>query len=1010
MAAQSGSGSNQVILQVLLMTGAASLASNIYIVGRGVDMNYRFEFKTCTKAAGLLVMTLGSVSAYSQAPTQTGSEGARQETLEEIVVTGSSLRGVEPVGAAVTVIGAAAVDDNAVQTVQQLLQTTPQIWGMNGPGQGAFATFDASGLATPQIHGIGGANSSSTLTLIDGHRFPLMGVRRNLPDPNFIPPNAIQRVEVLAEGASSVYGSDAVAGVINFITHDRYEGLGLRVQTGFGDDYDTWSGSVSLGHRWDDGGAAVFYSYSDRSELLRMDRPLTMPDQTAHGGGNFLNYNCSPTSFQPAGDPLTYLYPYDGAGISGQANAPCTSLGNTALLPHEQRHSVMVKLDHQVSDRLSLNGDVVYSDRHNAGRGSVGSIAATVFGPGSGMGDQINPFFVAPQGTGATSGTVRFDADELFPEGAVVENAHEIFYAHGKANYDLTDNWRLSGFFVAGNAISQERRSGELCNSCLLRALNGSSNSNGNLAQPANPDLGIIVNNVPLTEDNAVDLWNPLASNRTSAAVMQQLTDSRNFQRVRQTIQQYNVALDGGLFSMPAGEVKVAVGADFVKLTADSEVAEPNGTGPSSLSSSYNAFLYERTTESVFAEVLIPVISDDMGVPGVRKLDFNVSGRYDYYDEWGGLTNPRYAFTWEVFDGFRLRGNYAESFVAPQFSTYGPDKLTGQDGRAVDNFFSRNGRIDLPISNFPEAALIPGCDAPGQEICVLGISGRPGFRIDGANPDVGPATGKSWAIGFDYLPSFAEGLSTRVTFWHTTLEDAAGAPPINIVANSTRFRDLIQVYPNGATPEQIEAFRLGYRQREPLDAGPQYFSVDFRNFNVYTVFVEGIDFDINYYRDLGWGSVHTGLTGTHRTRFDQTTGPGEPVFSILNKNRFIGTFPAIQTEMRAEIGVDVGAFRGKVFANYTGSYTFWGGGALNPLTTDNGIPTGGGDPVDSYTSVNLNLQYDLGGRLPGENTVFLDVDNLFDENPPFVNGSLGFDTFGAFPMGRIITIGLRSEF
>jgi iron complex outermembrane receptor protein len=966
------------------------------------------DCKARAGAIGLLVLLLGANSAHSQSQSQAGSE--QQETLEEIVVTGSSLRGVEPVGAAVITIGAAAVDDNAVQTVQQLLQTSPQIWGMNGPGQGAFGTFDASGLATPQIHGIGGANSSSTLTLIDGHRFPLMGVRRNLPDPNFIPPNAIQRVEILAEGASSIYGSDAVAGVINFITHDRYEGLGVRLQRGFGDEYDTWTGSLSLGHRWDDGGAALFYSYSDRGELLRKDRPLTMPDQRARGGRNFQNYNCAPATFQAAGDPQIYLFPYDGVGLSGQDNAPCEQDGNTALLPQEQRHSLMVKLDHRVSDRLRLNGDVVYSDRKNEGAGSVGTIAATVFGPGSGMGDQINPFFVAPQGTNATSGTVRFSAEEFFPEGSVIENGHEIFYAHGKADYDLTDNWRLSSFVVAGSAISLERRSGELCNACLLLALNGSTNSNGNLTQPANPDSGFVVNNVPLTEDNAIDLWNPLAGNRTSDAVMGQLTDSRNFQRVKQTIEQYNVTLDGGLFSLPAGELKVAVGADYVNLTADSEVAEPNGTGPSSLSSSYNAFLYERTTESLFAEVHIPVVSEGMGVPAMRKLDLNVSGRYDHYDEWGGLTNPRFAFTWEILDGLRVRGNYAESFVAPQFSTYGPDKLTGRDGRAVDNFLSRNGRVDLPIDNFPDAALIPGCDTPGQEICTLGIAGRPGMRIDGANPDVGPATGKSWAVGFDYLPSFAEGLSTSVTFWHTTLEDAAGAPPLNIVANSTRFRDLIKVYPNGATPAEIEAFRGEARQREPLDAGPIYFSVDFRNYNVYTVFVEGIDFDINYVHDVGWGLLHAGLNGTHKTRFDQTTGPGEPVFSILNKNRFIGTFPAIQTEMRAELGLDVGAFRGKLFANYSGSYTFWGGGALNPLETENGIPTGGGDPVGSYTALGLNLQYDLGNRLPGENTVYLDVDNLFDEDPPFVNGSTGFDSFGAFPMGRVITVGLRSDF
>ncbi len=970
------------------------------------------DFEKRLRVNTFLTLALSlSFSALSNAQSQDNTDAAaNSESIEEIVVTGSSIRGADPVGSNVVVIGADAVDDNAVQTVQELLQASPQIWGMNGPGQGAFATFDASGLAVPQIHGIGGANSSSTLSLIDGHRFPLMGVRRNLPDPNFIPPNAIERVEVIAEGASSIYGSDAVAGVINFITRREYEGLGLRLQTGFGDGYDTWTASVSAGHRWDDGGAAVFYSYSDRSGLLRRDRPLTLPDQRARGGRNFQNYNCAPATFQPAGQSLIYFHPYDGTGVSGQDNAVCEQDSFTDLIPDEQRHSLMVKVDHQVNDVLKLRGDVVYSERESFERENVGNIAATVFGPGSGMGDQINPFFVAPPGSTATSGTVRFMADELFPEGSNQTTGHEIFYAHGNADYDINDNWRLSGFVVAGNAISQEVVSGTLCNACLLLALNGTTNSNGDLTQPAIPNTDIYVSNLPLTVDNAVDLWNPLATNRTSPEVMARLTDSRRFQRVRQTIEQYSMKVDGGLFDVPAGELKVAVGVDYVKLTADSEVAEPNNTGPSSVSSSYNAFLYERTVESAFAEVLVPLVSEDMNIPGVRKLEFNISARYDHYDEFGGLTNPKYAFNWEIFDGLRLRANYAESFVAPQFSTYGPDKLSGKNGQAVDNFFSRNGRVDLPIDKFPEAALIPGCDAPGQAICTLGISGRPGFRIDGANPDVGPATGENWAVGIDYLPHFAEGFSSNITFWHTTLRGAAGSPPLTIVANSNLFHDLITVYPNGATPEQIEAFRGERRQREPLDAGPQYFSVDFRNFNVYTVFVEGIDFDLGYVRDFNWGTMHVGINGTHRTRFDQTTGPGEPVFSILNKNRYIGTFPAIQTEWRARFGVDIGKFSGKAFANHTASYTYWGSSALNPVVTENGIPVGGGDEVGAYTAVSLNLQYDLSDILPGESTVYVNVDNVFDEYPPFVNASAGFDSFGAFPMGRMVSVGLRAEF
>lgn len=937
------------------------------------------------------------------------SEDAEYEE-EAIIITGSSLRGAPAVGSNLISVGAEAIEDNAVQTVQELLQTVPQIWGSNASSQGAFGSFDASGLQVPQIHGLGGANSSSTLVVIDGHRFPPMGVRRNLPDPNFIPPNAIQRVEVLAEGASSIYGSDAVAGVLNFITKRRFSGLELSGQYGWADDYRKWSVSASAGHRWDDGGVAVFYSYSDRGDLLGADRPLTLPDQTARGGRNFGNFNCGPTSFQPTGSSLIYLYPYGaGDGIqNAQANAPCEQASVTALIPEEKRHSIMVKADHDVSDRLSVSGDMVYSIRHNDQRNSVGNVTATVFGPGSGREGQINPFFVAPEGTDATRGTVRFNGNELFPDGANVRSSIEVFYGSLNAEYEISDAWRVSAFVVAGMSISSEVRTGELCGACVNLALNGTPNGNGNLNQPAIPGTNVFVDNVPLTMDNALDIWNPRATNRTSPAVLAMIRDSRTFQRARQELQQYNLKVDGTLFALPAGDVRAAVGLDMVKLTNDSDVAEMNNTGPVSQGASYNSFLYERTVKSVFAEALIPVISEDMGVPLVRRLEFNVSGRYDHYDEFGSLFNPKFAFNWEIFDGLKIRGNYAESFVAPQFSTYGPDKLTGIRGRSVDTYFGpQNGTLVIPLDNYPDARGIPGCDAPGQVTCTLGTASIPGMRLEGANPDVGPATGKAWAIGADFTPPQVPGLSASVTYWHNTLEGAAGSPPLAIVVNSQAFRDLLTIYPNGATPEQIEAYRGGRRQNAPLNAGPVYFGLDFRNFNVYTVFVEGIDFDLHYRHRFGWGTVRGGVAGTYKTRFDQSSGPGEPVFSILNKSRYLGTFPSTRTDLRADLGVEVGPFKASAFANYTGGYTFFNANAINPVTTENGIPTGGGDKVKSYTSVSLNMQYDLADMLPVDATLILDVDNLFDAYPPFVNFSTGFDNFVTFPMGRMITLGVR---
>ncbi|MBO9580124.1 MAG: TonB-dependent receptor [Sphingobium sp.] len=986
-----------------------------------------------SSAAALAMILAWSCPAQAQnrpAPAQSGDSANAEDSgandQNTIVVTGTSIKGAPAVGSNLISVGRDAIEDNAVQTVQQLLKTVPAIWGGNAAGQGGFAANDSAGASVPQIHGLGGSNSSSTLVVIDGHRFPLTGIIRNLPDPNFIPPNAIERVEVLAEGASSIYGSDAVAGVLNFITRRKFEGVEANAQYGFGDKYSTWTASLALGTRWQDGGAALFYTFSDRGNLLGSDRPRTLSDQRSQGGSNFGNFNCSPASIQPQGDSQIYLYPYPaaGAGVANtQANAPCEQSKYTDLIPQERRHSIMVKIDQKVGDKLTLNGDIVFSNRVNVQRNSVTiasstgatpsgqTITATAFGPLSGKGGQINPFYTNPSGSTAGQQTIRFDANDLFPDGARATGLSETFYGYLNANYDFTDKWSATAFVMAGVNTAKTTITGSICQSCLLLALNGTTNANGNLTQPSIPNTNVLVTNVPLTTANAIDVWNPRATNRTSPAVLAQLMDSANYQGARQVIQQYNLKVTGSLFALPAGDLKVALGGDITKYQVDTEVVEPNNTGPSSTGSGYNRFRYLRDVKSLYAEALIPIVSPEMGVGFARRIDLSISGRYDHYSDFGDITNPKFGLTWEVTDGVKLRGNYATSFVAPQFSTYGPDVLSGINGRSVDTFFGpQNGTLNVPLDKYPEARTIPGCNTPGQVTCILGTASIAGMRLDGANPDVKPAQGKTWQFGIDLNPRFIPGLSASFTYWHTTLEGTSGSPPLTIVINSDAFHNLLKIYPNGATAAEIEAYRGGRRQRSPLSSGPIYFGLDFRNYNVYTVYVEGIDFDVHYRHKFDWGSIHGGIAGTYKTRFDQTAAPGEPVFSVLNRNRFNGTFPSIRTDARADIGVDIGRFSASAFANYTGGFTFWGSTALNPVVSSGGIPSSGGDHVKPYTTVDLNLTYKFGDSLPGQPSIYAQVSNLFDAYPPFENTASGYDNFVGFVLGRVINVGVRLKF
>jgi len=195
-------------------------------------------FKTGATAL-LLVNALhwGISQAQSVAQPPPPQDAAQaSDSLDAIVVTGTSIRGVAPVGSNLVTVDRTQIDETSAQTVQQILRTVPSVTGSGATPQGGNP---GNSFYAPTIHGIGSSSSNATLVLVDGHRISPGSQQQQLTDPNMIPPIALERVEVLAEGASSTYGSDAVAGVINFITRKDFEGFLTTAQTGWGADYKT---------------------------------------------------------------------------------------------------------------------------------------------------------------------------------------------------------------------------------------------------------------------------------------------------------------------------------------------------------------------------------------------------------------------------------------------------------------------------------------------------------------------------------------------------------------------------------------------------------------------------------------------------------------------------------------------------------------------------------------------------------------------------------------------------
>jgi iron complex outermembrane receptor protein len=961
---------------------------------------------TRASAPLLIGAALACGRAHAQAAPQgpaapsTDSTAASSDNLDAIVVTGTSIRGVAPVGSNLVTVDRQQIDQTSSQTVQQILRTVPSITGSGSTPQGGNA---GNSFYAPTIHGIGSSSSNATLVLVDGHRISPGSQQQQLTDPNMIPPIALERVEVLAEGASSTYGSDAVAGVVNFITRKNFEGFLGTAQTGWGADYRTSDAGALWGTQWDKGSLMLAFNYSDRSSLAYSARDYLDRDHTAEGGTNFKTFFCSPASIQPAGTKLIYPSPTAAAGIANTAaNSPCQNVSTGDIVPHEIRDNAMLKIRQNISSDLDVGLDIVYSHVTNTSQTSRGTLTTTVYQTGP----QANPFYVNPPGNTATSQTVRFDADSLLgPGGAQTYNNANDYYVSGNFEYKLGGDFRITGLALEGGEQSYVGNTGLLCGSCANLALNGTTNGGGSLTLPSIPGTGTITTQLPLTAANALDVWNPGAANRTSAAVLAQLTNNFTNSRWYYSIAQGRVGIDGSLFKLPAGPLKVAAGVEYVHYGLDIDKTYPNNAGPSSLDSQSFLLNLTRNVDSAYAELLVPVIGEDMDVPFVRKVDLSLSGRYDDYKALASTFNPHFSVGYEITQDVKLRANYATSFVAPQLTSVGDQTRGGLT--SFSSYLVSNTTLNVPIANFPLAAQVPGatCNAT---TCTIG-AGVNGVSVNGGPVHPEPGTGKSWSLGADFSPRFLPHLHSSVTFFNTDLFNQISGVSASNTINSKALNGNLQFFPAGATQAQIAAGTFGFPQTSAIPA-QVYYILSVRQQNVLNLWVQGIDANANYEfpTDVA-GTFRVGAAVTYFTKFDQSIA-GSPRFSVLNTTGFNNTFPSVQNQGRGNVGWDFGPVSSDLFVNWIGGYRNWSSASVVPLVSASGIPSGGGDRVAATETIDAHVAYNFaGGRFSGSQ-VFVDVTNLFDKLPAFYNSTYGYDQYTGNVLGRVVTVGVRGKF
>lgn len=238
--------------------------------------------------SGLTARRVGDGLLIERVRSSDSDPGDQGQPSNEIVVTGTRLRGSGPVGSAVTVVDRQAIERSGYATTQDIAQTIPQNFGGSpneGNGAGSFNSDSGFNTAAGSSINLRGLGTGSTLVLLNGDRPPLGGFSGVFSDVSMIPASAIERIEIVADGASAIYGSDAVAGVVNIIPRLNFTGAEtkLRIGTADGDSQDIVASQL-IGTRWSGGQAMIAYEYYHRTRLAAADRAYATDDLRNYGG------------------------------------------------------------------------------------------------------------------------------------------------------------------------------------------------------------------------------------------------------------------------------------------------------------------------------------------------------------------------------------------------------------------------------------------------------------------------------------------------------------------------------------------------------------------------------------------------------------------------------------------------------------------------------------------------------------------------------------------------------
>ena len=582
-----------------------------------------FELRTWKRVlcCGTAVAALSVLSAGAALAQAADQKSGASTTVNEVVVTGTLLRGVAPAGAEVVGVNQEQIQGIGAVTTDQLLAQIPQVSNeFNGLPSMAGAPTNQVQINRLDLRDLPGgtASGNSTLVLLNGNRITAAGVTQFAPDADVIPPSLIERVEIVPDGGSSIYGTDAVGGVINFITKNHVDGLHVDVQGGVADHYNQVNTDLLFGRDWGTGSAYIAWDYehnsdlpgSARSYVKRIDWLTGIPTGTQCPAPNISIGN------------KTYAYP---GLVPGTLNT-CDTARESDLAPRAERNSFFGGVTQDFGSRLKVDVKAYYTEKNTSSAGGPLTDSVTV-GP-------TNPFYVPVPGSPTAKQNVSF---AFGGNDASANVTHlKVWGVVPSATFDLGHDWQLRGIVnVGGSDTSYSLASvnGNLANQYAAGTTTATAINPYNIAATPNQQLVANMADYQLGGESRVEMTN------------------------------LRLVADGPLFNLPAGPVRLAMGGEYLSNHLSSRNAG-GGDTPAHIA----ALPYLDDTQSVssgFAELKIPLVGGGFTLPFVKELGFSASGRYDSYNDFGSTFNPKLGATYKPVDWLTIRGSWGTSFNAP---------------------------------------------------------------------------------------------------------------------------------------------------------------------------------------------------------------------------------------------------------------------------------------------------------------------------------------------------------